>query len=50
MAKHRPEFGRRPGYAVPQGGLQVQAPARFHKILIFLAMPVVGFLIVTLIR
>ncbi|MFY9758526.1 MAG: hypothetical protein WBD96_12410 [Pseudolabrys sp.] len=50
MARHRPEFGRRPAYAAPQGGIQAQPPTRLRTILIFLAMPVIGFLLVTLIR
>jgi hypothetical protein len=50
MTKHRSEFGRRTAYAAPQGGLQVEAPARLRNILIFLAMPVIGFMVVMLIR
>jgi hypothetical protein len=34
----------------PQGGIQAQPPTRLRAILIFMAMPVIGFLIVTLIR
>jgi hypothetical protein len=50
MPAHTPEFGRRPTYAVPQGGVQVSSPNRVRNILIFLAMPAIGFLVVSLIR
>jgi hypothetical protein len=50
MAAHKPEFGRRPAYAVPQGGLQVSPSNRVRNILIFLAMLAIGFLVVTFIR
>lgn len=49
MTQHRPEFGRRPAYAAPQGGhTQAQSPYRLRNILIFVAMPIIGFLLVSL--
>ena len=49
MAQHRPEFGRRSAYAAPQGAhTQAQSPNRLRNILIFVLMPIVGFLFVTL--
>jgi len=50
MARKKSGFGRKPAYAVPQGGLQISPSSRLRNILIFLAMPIVGFLVVTLIR
>jgi tetratricopeptide (TPR) repeat protein len=49
MAQHRPEFGRRQAYVAPQGGhTQSQSPNRLRNILIFVAMPIIGFLLVSL--